>query len=358
MEPRNPQEIAFLRARYGICIGPNDSTPAAHFMDSQIGLQTMAALLGDAAPTNALQSQLITQGNAGIPAYLVNFFDPKIIEVVTAPMRAVEILFNNEQKKGDWVTKTATFPIVENVGEVSTYGDYNENGLSGANTNFEPRQSYTFQTFTKWGDEELEKMGKAKIDWAARQNIASAYILNKFMNKSYFLGISGLDNYGLLNDPALPPSITPVNGSWGTQTGLLIYADIQALVADMILRNEGNVDTNSKFKLVMSNKAVPAMGTSMQNVYGNATVRALLKETFPNMEIMVAPEYSTSAGELVQLIVDQVQGQGVGYPAFTEKLRAHAIVRLSSSTHQKKSAGTWGTILTYPAGVSSMLGVL
>jgi hypothetical protein len=38
-------------------------------------------------------------------------------------------------------------------------------------------------------------------------------------------------------------------------------------------------------------------------------------------------------------------------------MRAHAIVRKTSSTHQKKSGGTWGFILKIPAGVASLLGV-
>ncbi|STD85207.1 Uncharacterised protein [Escherichia coli] len=61
-----------------------------------------------------------------------------------------------------------------------------------------PRQSYHFQTFTVWGERELEMYGAARIGWAAELNVASALTLNKFQNKSYFYGIAGLTNYGLL----------------------------------------------------------------------------------------------------------------------------------------------------------------
>ena len=40
---------------------------AQDFTDSQAGLNARAALLSDAAPTNALQAQAVTYGNAGVP---------------------------------------------------------------------------------------------------------------------------------------------------------------------------------------------------------------------------------------------------------------------------------------------------
>lgn len=76
-----------------------------------------------------------------------------------------------------------------------------------------PRQSYHFQTFTRWGERELDMYGAARIGWAAELNVASALTLNKFQNKSYFYGIAGLANYGLLNDPSLSAPITPDNQS-------------------------------------------------------------------------------------------------------------------------------------------------
>ncbi|EOX7982176.1 DUF2184 domain-containing protein, partial [Escherichia coli] len=114
---------------------------------------------------------------------------------------AAQIL--GETKKGDWTTLSAQFPIAESDGEVSSYGDYSNNGVVSANVNWVPRQSYHFQTFTVWGERELEMYGAARIGWAAELNVASALTLNKFQNKSYFYGIAGLTNYGLLNDPSL-----------------------------------------------------------------------------------------------------------------------------------------------------------
>jgi len=327
---------------------------AVDYRNSQLGMDA-ARKIGYDAPTNLLQSQLVTVGNAGIPSYLTNYLDPELTRVLTAPTEAAEIF--GEAKKGDWTTKSAQFSIVESTGEVSSYGDYNNNGVVGVNANWEPRQSYHYQAFTRWGDLELEMAGLAKIDWAAEQNLATAVTFSKFQNKSYFFGITGLDNYGLLNDPSLNASITPGSGVWSAATGLQIWADVQRLYRQLQLQLNGNVSLKDEMTLAMSPIVEPFLLTAMQNVYGNATVMDLIQKGFPNLKVKTAVEYSTSAGELVQLIVHKVQGQSTGFCAFTEKMRAHALVRDTSSVYQKKSAGSWGTIIKIPAGISSLLGV-
>ena len=75
---------------------------------------------------DAAQVLSITASNAGIPAFLTNFVDPKFIEVFTAPLNATEIA--GEVKKGDWTTLSSQFPLIESMGTVATYDDYSNNG--------------------------------------------------------------------------------------------------------------------------------------------------------------------------------------------------------------------------------------
>lgn len=345
---QNPH-IPLLAEKFGI-IFPG----AVDYLDSQAALIAKDRILADAAPTNLLQQGLVTHPNAGIPAYLLNYMDPTLTRILTSPTAAAQIF--GESKKGDWTTDTATFPVIESDGEVSSYGDLSNNGLVGANTNFEPRQSYHYQTFTRWGDRELDRMGKAKIDWAAEQNAACATIFNKAQNKIYFFGVQGLENYGILNDPALPAPITPTH-AWSASTGLEIWGDIQNLFKQLQLQVQGNVDMKDEMVLAMSPFSQAYLLTAMQNVYGNSTVAAMIKESFPNMRVETAVEYATDSGNLVQLYVPKLQGQTVATCGFTEKMRAHSIVRDTSATYQKKSGGSWGTIFFIPAGVAQMLGV-
>lgn len=307
------------------------------------------------------QPELVTVSNAGIPAFLSTYVDPKMIEVLLAPMKAAEIV-GGEIKKGDWVTKTAMFPVVESTGEVSSYGDYSENGSAGANVNFPQRQSYHYQVITQWGEQELETAALAKIDLANRKNIASILTLNKYQNQTYFFGVSGLENYGLLNSPALPAAIAPVPDpdassatAWATKTALGVLADIAALFTQLQTQANGLVDLETKMTLAMS-PVSQAQGMTKTNNF-NVNVYDLMKKNYPNMTVKTAPEYATGSGNLLQLIVDELEGQRTVEVGFTEKLRAHPIKIDLSSFKQKKSQGTWGAIIYRPFLIAQMLGV-
>lgn len=304
------------------------------------------------------QPSLVTVSNSGIPAFLSTFIDPNVIDVLVSPMKAAEIV-GNEVKKGDWTMSNAQFPVVESTGETSSYGDYSNDGQSGANVNWPARQSYHYQTITQWGERELEMMGLAKIDWANRQNIASVLTLNKYQNKTYFFGVAGLQNYGLLNDPSLYAPISPVvktagGTGWTDATGLEVYADIQTLFKQLQTQSNGLVQLDSPMKLVMSSVSQVALTKVTQY---NVNVMYMLEKNFPNLKVDTAPEYATDAGELVQLIVESIDGQRTVDVAFTEKLRAHPIVVDMSSFRQKKSQGTWGAIVYRPFAISQMIGV-
>lgn len=305
------------------------------------------------------QPQLITVSNAGIPSYLANYLDPKVIEVLTTPNKAAEIM--GEVKKGNWTTRTTTFSMVESAGEVSTYGDWNNNGTTSVNTQFPERQSYHYQTITQWGEKQLEEADLARIDYASRLNIASAINLDKFQNNSYFFGIGGLQNYGLLNDPSLSPALTPVvkaatGTGWALATANEIFTDIQSLYAQLAnTQTNGLITRSDKFKLSLSpGSEVYLLNT---NSFG-ISVEDLIKKAFPRLSVVSAPQYTSAAGlNTAQLICEEVDGQEVGYCAFTEKMRAHAIIRDLSAFKQKKSQGTWGAIIFLPLAVASMVGI-
>ena len=53
----------------------------------------------------------------------------------------------------------------------------------------------------------------------------------------------------------------------------------------------------------------------------------------------------------------EIEGQRTWDCCFTEKMRAHPVVVEMSAFRQKKSQGTWGTVLYRPAAVQGMLGV-
>ena len=306
----------------------------------------------DVAIAADAQPGLITVSNSGIPAFLTSYIDPDLIRVLVSPMKAAIIV--GEAKKGDWTTSSATFPNIEATGDVSSYGDYSTNGSSGANANFNQRQPYTYQTITQWGERELAMAGAARIDWAAQVNYSSALVLNKFQNKTYFFGVSGLANYGLLNDPALSAPISPT-APWnlaGT-TADVVYEDIRRMFVQLQTQANGTVDQDMELVLAMS----PTLSVSLNktNQY-NVNVTDQLKKNFPKMRVETAVEYSTLAGELVQMIAVNIEGQKTAECAFTEKMRAHPVILDLSSFKQKKSQGSYGCVIFRPFAISQLLG--
>jgi hypothetical protein len=334
-----------------------------HFMGVDAQLQRTEKERGGLLAMDA-QPELVTVSNSGIPAFLSTYIDPKVIEVLVAPMKATEIV-GEETKKGDWTLETAMFPIVESTGMVSSYGDYAETGIAGANVNWVQRQSYTYQVITQWGERELDKMGLARIDWANRQRIASVLTLNKFQNKSYFFGIQGLANYGLLNDPSLSAPIAPIAAgtlvTWAQKAtdpngAIYVYNDIKALYGQLVAQANGLVELDMASPMTLAMSPESQVYLTLTNTY-NVNVQDMLKKNFPKMKIETAPEYATTSGNLVQLIADEMQGQRTATTAFTEKLRSHPIIVAESSFRQKSSQGTWGTIIFRPFLIVSLIGV-
>lgn len=321
----------------------------------------------DAQPT------LTTTANAGIPQWLTTFIDPTIITVLFSPLKAAKIF--GEVKKGDWLMQTAMFPIVEYTGEVSSYGDFSENGRTGLNTDFPNRQAYLYQIIKEYGELEMERAGLAKIAWATELDKAAINILNRFQNNTYFFGVAGLQNYGGLNDPNLTASLTPATKAAGGTTWFVngspnataneVYNDILAIYEQLVVQAGGIVELDMEQTMVLAMSPAVQVALDFTNTYG-ITTRDMLRKSFPNMRMETAVQYGVQtasntpgivSGNLVQLIAENAGGQDTAFCAFNEKLRTHKIVVALSSYKQKATQGTWGTVIRQPYAIASMLGV-
>src|SRR5580693_202008 len=245
----------------------------------------------DAAPA------LFTTPNASVPTWLTIYTDPDIVRVKFASNEAANIF--GETKRGTWIDTTWAIQMLEITGEVTTYGDYNEGGHAGVNTQWEYRQNYIYQTMMEVGDRELETAGLARLNYVAETNGAAAYNLDKFLNFSYFFGIAGLQNYGLVNDPSLPAALTPATKAAGgtrwmsatsapVATPNEVYNDVLTLVTQIVTQTQGLINASSKMVLAMSPASVMALNAA--NSFGYTTKR-LLNENFPNIEIKTAVQY-------------------------------------------------------------------
>ncbi|WP_052750103.1 major capsid family protein [Gluconobacter oxydans] len=329
------------------------------FPDGTGVLENDALLASDAIAMDAMP-ELSTTASAGIPAFMTSYVDPKLINVVFTPMRGADL--GGEVKKGDWTTTNAIFPMIEVTGEVSSYGDWNNNGQVNLNPTFPDRQSYHYQVFAKWGERQLDMAGKARIQWAAGLRQAAALKLNKFQNQTYFYGIAGLRNYGYLNDPSLPASIVPETKAaggtgWTNATSVEMQHDVIALINQLREQSGGIVDTDSNITIGLSPTSSGKL--TIANEYGKSALD-MLKASYPNLRFVQAVEFGDVAGMTVQAMLamaEDIDGQKTAEAAFTEKLRAHAVVTENSGWSQKMSQGTYGAIIYMPLGIATMAGI-
>ena len=324
------------------------------------------SLAMDALP--ALQ----TAATSSIPALLTTTIDPNVIRVRFTPTKAAEIF--GEQKKGDWLQDTIMFPVVEHTGEVSSYGDYANNGTVGVNMNWPQRQNYLYQTITEYGEREMGRAGLAGINLVAEKDEAAATVMGRFENTVYFLGVAGLQNYGLLNDPALPASLTPATKTaggtgWQTTGGAPnataneVYNDFLALFTQLVAQTGGLVSAEDELVLGLSPGSAVALGYINQF---NLKVREALLAEFPRLRVVTAVQYGkqsatnpqgVAAGNMMQLIAITIDGQDTGYCAFSEKMRQHNLVTDMTSYKKKWSGGAWGAVIRLPYAVASMVGI-
>lgn len=354
------REDAAMLAAHGIVLdGVTSYTPEPWKRDDALAMDAQPALSSFAS--------------GSIPAFLLTSIDPAVTRVLFAATKAAEIF--GERKAGTWTDRVRLFQYIENTGEVSSYGDYNSNGSSDVNVNWPQRQNYVYQTMEQFGDMEIDLAGVAKINLVSEKGISSANALKKFENLSYFYGIAGLQNYGLLNDPNLIASIGPgakaYSGSSKTwffggsvqATANEIYLDIQNLFAQAVTQSSGLIEAEDEMVLAMSPLSAVALKTT--NSF-NVNVYDLLKKNFPKIRFETAVQYGTQtaanpngnpAGNLMQMIFPKLEGQQTGFMAFSEKMRTHPIVRDVSSYRRKKTSGTWGAIILQPIAIATMLGI-
>ena len=308
----------------------------------------------------AADAALVTSPNMGVPGELLTFFDPEVVDILTAPLRAREITGGKVAIKGDATTATALFPGMEMTGHTEPYHDFANGGTAGTNYNWVPRDNYLFSTTRQMGDLEEQRSAEAKIRLSADEQKAAAHIIDTDMNRFFFLGVAGLRNYGLLNDPSLLANLTPdATGTgnsplWANKTTEQIYADILKLFSGLVTNTRGVVTKDAELVLAMSPGLAVRLATA--NSYG-ISVMTLLGNYFAKLRVVSAPEYATGSGELMQMIAVNVQGKDTILLANSENFYAFAPVRDVSSIRQKYRAGTYGAIIRRPVAMLGMLGM-
>ena len=308
----------------------------------------------------AQDTALVTEPNNGVPGELPTFFDPEVIKILTAIRAARELTGGKEVLKGNAATTTAKFPVVEYAGHTEPYDDFADGGAVTINANWVARDNYLFQTTQVTGDLAQRRTATAKINLSAEMQQAAAEIIDVDANRFYFYGVAGLRNYGILNDPGLNATITPAavgtgdSPLWANKTQQQIYNDVLALFQQLVTQMGGRVKATDPLILAMSPSINVMLGKI--NDLGQSVLKSL-NDYFPSLTIVVAPEYDTTGGELMQMIAPRVMGKETIMLCPSEKMYSFAPLKIHSRVEQKFRAGTFGAVIARPAAIAGMLGM-
>ena len=312
----------------------------------------------------AMDAALITTPNTTVPAQFLQYISPDVIPILTAKRAATAIL--DEKKVGDWTTALYQFRTEEYTGSTGPYSDYGDGPSSGVNNEWNNREQYVFQTTITYGDLEVDMSAQAKIDLIAGKQRGAAEIIRTDSNKFYLLGVAGKKIYGLLNEPNLPPAITPnvVNGAitWPEKLSIendlgtrAIYNDFLKLFGQLQTQAGGLIDQNTEMKLLISpGRSVQlAMATNF-----NVSAGEMIRTNFQNLSVETVPQLSSeTGGDAMILMVKNYMGKDTAELAFGEKMRQGRLVADTSNFRQKFSASTYGAVLKMPFAYAIMSGI-
>lgn len=270
---------------------------------------------------NLPAADMATIASGGIPAVASQVIYPVLIQQLFAPLNATEF-YSERQAATGWSREDELFPHTEEAYEVTGYSDVSRAGSTHVNPNYELRRQARFQIMTTWGDLEQSRYAEGRIPYVAMKQQKAIQGIRRFFNAAYMYGISGMPNYGLLNDPSLLPAIAPVPTSdgkteWADKDAIGVYNDFVRMFTALTANNRGLVDVKSKMKLGVGPSANAAL--TKINALGTDTAESLIKKTFTGVEIVVIPEFDTETGGLVQLKADDLDGTPTGECVFSQK---------------------------------------
>lgn len=315
----------------------------------------------------AMDSALQTTPNVGYPASFFQYIDPQIVEILFGVTNANRIA--PEVKQGSWADEYYSFIEQDTAGDVTAYSDRTEQVTTEVNYNFQTREQARFETIIQYGNLETDKANQAKIALASRKQIAGANIIARKQNQFYLFGVSNLINYGLLNDPNLNASINPnsitIGGStyttWADKVahdtasaGNHVFNDVLKLWSELSAKNGGNIDQNERIILAVSNAVVSYL--SAPNQFG-LTAMQMIKDNFPNLEVVQLPELSTNAGEQIKMIVPSLYGVDTVNLVYSDKFRALQVVQTVSGWKQKLVGTSYGAVVKRSSLIATMNGV-
>lgn len=259
----------------------------------------------------------VTTPSLSVPIQFAQTFLPGFVPVITAARKIDELI--GVTTIGKWEDEEIIQGEIENLGEAELYGDNTNIPLSSWNANWQRRTVLRWEKGFQAGLLEDARNALARINSAAEKRTAAMRALDITRNRVGFFGYNGGNNrtYGLLNDPNLPAYIsaaaTGVGGSteWVNKSFKNIVADLTAMFARLRNVSKDVIDVESTATtLVLSTEVHEYINVPTD--FGNVTVLQWLRNTYPKVRVMTAPEFNGADGgaNVAYLFADSVDDGG------------------------------------------------
>lgn len=307
------------------------------------------------------QQSGITSASIVTPVQFLQNWLPGFVRVITAARKIDEII--GITTSGSWEDEEIVQGVLEYSGNAVPYGDYSNVPLSSYNANFERRTVVRYEKGIKVGSLEEARAGRIRVNAAAEKRGAASLALEIERNKTGFYGYnSGADRtYGFLNDPNLSnygslPNGTAGHTYWSSKTTLEIIADIQAAAAALQTNSQDTINPRDiETTLVLPTAVVQYLATVTTLGY---SVEKWVKDTYPKMRIVSAPQLNTANGgaNVFYLFADQVEDGAsddsrVWVQVVPAKFQSLGVERQSKAYIEDYTNATAGVFLKRPYAV-------
>lgn len=188
------------------------------------------------------------------------------------------------------------------------------------------------------------------------------------------IGFFGFDNgggssqtFGVFNNPDLPayftlPADSSGNVTWATKDFNGITEDVALTVSNLTLSSGGHIDDTTPMTMILPLSCNQYL--AKRNSLGNLSVRMWIKETYPNLRIVLVPEADKVNGGLnaMYLFADKVPDSGTDNGSVIEqivpaKLMALKVEVKTKITIEDYVTATAGVIVKRPYAIVRATGL-
>lgn len=307
-----------------------------------------------------------TIANGALPLNLLVWL-PGAIKQLTQVRKIDELL--GITSAGDWLDEIIVQRAITFSGNSEAYGDTTNIPLASYSPEYITRNVVTRELGTSIGKRQAGRAAKNGDNPEEYSRDAVFETLEVVRNLIGFFGIAGGEHgtYGYFNDPNLPASTSlPANSagnvSWALKNFEEITQDIALMVSTIVLSSGGHIDDDSA--MTMSLPLSCNQYLSKMNQLGSKSVKEWVKETYPNLRIVLVPEADKVNGGLneVGLFADNIADSGTDNGSVFDQIVIAKLMALNVDIQAKQTIedyvmSTAGVMLKRPYAFASFTGL-